>query len=134
MTNERPLPVRYPEDVEHLDGAMNALLRVPCCRTCDQRFWPPGPVCPADFGTDIGWDTDPGTGRVNSWVRFHKQYFTGDRVPYVVVQVRLDSGPNLTTTWTGAADPVIGEPVAVSFRTVGDDTVLPEFGPVPTHD
>ncbi|NKY51934.1 Zn-ribbon domain-containing OB-fold protein [Nocardia vermiculata] len=130
MSDRRPLPLRYPEDIEHLDGAANSLLRIPRCRTCDRRFWPPGPVCPHDFTSDIGWDTDPGTGRVNSWVRFHKQYFAGDEVPYIVVQVRLDSGPNITTTWAGDAEPVIGEPVSVSFRTVDEHTPLPEFGPV----
>ncbi|MEU0508052.1 MULTISPECIES: Zn-ribbon domain-containing OB-fold protein [Amycolatopsis] len=129
MTAARPLPIRYPEDVEHLDGAARGELRIPECRACGQRFWPPGPVCPRDFGTDIGWVTDTGTGRVHTWVRFHKRYFAGDEVPYVVVQVRLDSGPNLTTTWTGRADPVIGEPVVVSFREVGDSVFLPEFGP-----
>jgi len=50
-------------------------------------------------------------------------------VPYTVVQVRLDSGPNLTTTWTGPADPVIDEPVVVSFQQIGDAVTLPEFGP-----
>lgn len=130
MTTSRPLPTRHPEDVEHLDGAARGELRLPVCHTCGRVFWPAGPVCPRDFGTDLGWVTDPGTGRVHSWVRFHKQYFAGDDVPYVVVQVRLDSGPNLTTTWTGAGDPVPGEPVVVSFRKVGDGVFLPEFGPV----
>lgn len=129
MTTARPLPVRYPEDVEHLDGAARGELRVPACGSCGHRFWPPSPVCPRDFRRDVEWVTDAGTGRVHSWVRFHKQYFAGDEVPYVVVQARLDSGPNLTTTWTGAADPVPGEPVAVSFREVGDSVWLPEFGP-----
>lgn len=131
----RPLPPRHLEDVEHLDGAARGELRVPRCRRCGRTFWPPGPVCPRDFAPDPEWVTDPGTGTVWSWVRFHKRYFTGDDVPYVVVQVRLDSGPAITTTWTGAADPVVGEPVAVTFREVGrretgEPVVLPEFGPV----
>src|SRR5215217_123795 len=114
----RPLPVRYPEDVEHLDGAVRGELRMPCCRRCGREFWPPGPVCPRDFAADVGWVTDPGTGTVTSWVRFHKRYYDGDDVPYVVVQVRLDTGPRMTTTWAGAQDPVIGEPVSVSYREV----------------
>jgi uncharacterized OB-fold protein len=130
MSSARPLPVRYPEDVEHLDGAVRGELRIPVCRGCGEKFWPPGPVCPRDFGTDLGWVTDPGVGTVNSWVRFHKRYFAGDDVPYVVVQVRLDSGPRLTTTWAGPADPVVGGVVGVSFREVGDGVVVPEFGPV----
>lgn len=130
MSSARPLPVRYPEDAEHFDGAVRGELRIPVCHGCGEKFWPPGPVCPRDFGTDVGWVTDPGTGTVNSWVRFHKRYFAGDDVPYVVVQVRLDSGPRLTTMWAGTADPVIGGAVGVSFRVVGDGVALPEFGPV----
>lgn len=130
MSQARPLPTRYPEDVEHLDGAARGELRIPICHTCGHEFWPPGPACPRDFGTDLGWVTDPGTGTVNSWVRFHKRYFAGDDVPYVVVQVRLDTGPRLTTTWTGPGDPEIGGAVAVSFRALDDGSTLPEFGPV----
>jgi uncharacterized OB-fold protein len=128
MSN-RPLPLRYPEDVEHLDGAARGELRIPLCHSCGQAFWPPGPVCPKDFSPDVGWVTDPGSGVVTSWVRFHKRYFAGDDVPYTVVQVRLDSGPRLTTTWTGSSAPVIDERVAVSFRQVGESEFLPEFGP-----
>jgi uncharacterized OB-fold protein len=125
----RPLPPRYPEDVEHLDGAARGELRIPVCRACGHQFWPPGPVCPRDFSSAIAWTTDPGTGTVTSWVRFHKRYFADDDVPYIVVQVKLDSGPRLTTTWASDADPVIGEPVAVSYREAGESAWLPEFGP-----
>ncbi len=129
MERTRPLPVRWTDDIEHLDGAAHGELRLPHCRTCGRSFFPPGPVCPADFSDDIKWFTDPGHGVVNSWVRVHRPYFEGDEVPYVVVQVELDSGPRLTTSWTGTNSPVIGEAVEVSFRQVGPESWLPEFGP-----
>lgn len=128
----RPLPSRHEEDIEHLEGAERGELRLPRCLDCDTEFWPSGPVCRFCFGRNLDWVTDPGSGVVNSWVKAHKAYFEGDTVPYVVVQVTLDSGPQLTTSWTGAKDPVIGHAVAVSFRSVtkGDVTRwLPEFGP-----
>ncbi len=125
----RPLPIRWTEDIEHLDGAARGELRIPQCTACGREFWPAGPVCPHDFSDDIEWVTDPGDGIVNSWVRVHRPYFVGDVVPYIVVQVELGTGPRLTTSWTGAEDPVIGEPVTVSFRQVGDDAWLTEFGP-----
>lgn len=130
MTSTRPLPVRHPEDLEHLDGAVRGKLRIPRCRSCGQEFWPPGPVCPRDFSRDLEWVTDQGTGRVVSWVRFHKAYFEGDEIPYVVVQVELDSGPRLTTTWSGQHDPACDEPATVGFAEIRDGVVLPEFGPV----
>ena len=131
MERTRPLPIRWTEDVEHLDGAARGEQRIPHCSACGHQFWPAGPVCPADFSADISWVTDPGDGVVNSWVRVWRPYFEGDEVPYVVVQVELDTGPRLTTSWTGTADPVIGGAVSVSFRQVGPDAWLPEFGPRP---
>ncbi len=128
----RPLPGRHEEDLEHLAGAARGELRIPRCLDCDRQFWPSGPVCRFCFGRHLDWVSDPGTGVVNSWVKAHKQYFEGDVVPYVVVQVTLDSGPRLTTSWTGDRDPVVGEPVAVAFFSVtkGDDQRwLPQFGP-----
>ena len=125
----RPLPIRWTEDIEHLDGAARGELRIPRCNTCGREFWPAGPVCPRDFSDDVEWVTDPGDGIVNSWVRVHRPYFVGDEVPYIVVQVELDTGPRLTTTWTGSEDPVMGEAVTVSFRPAGEDAWLTEFGP-----
>ena len=125
----RPVPIRWTDDIEHLDGAARGELRVPHCRRCGHSFFPPGPVCPRDFSDDIVWVTDTGDGVVNSWVRVHRPYFVGDEVPYIVVQVQLASGPRLTTSWTGEHDPVIGAPVGVSFREAGPGSWLPEFGP-----
>ena len=116
--------------MEHLDGAARQELRLPRCRTCGHEFWPAGPVCPFDFARDVEWVTDSGDGAVNSWVRVHRPYFDGDDVPYIVVQVELTTGPRLTTSWTGASEPVIGERVAVSFRNLRDSVWLPEFGPI----
>jgi uncharacterized OB-fold protein len=127
---ERPLPPRYPDDLEHLDGAARGQLRLPRCRTCGRAFWPAGPVCPRDGSRDVEWVTDPGTGTVTSWVRFHKRYYADDPVPYVVVQVTLDSGPRMTTSWAADTDPALGQAVAVRFREVGPGVALPEFGPV----
>jgi uncharacterized OB-fold protein len=129
MTSTRPLPVRYPDDVEHLDGALRGELRIPRCRRCGQAFWPAGPVCPRDLSRDVEWVTDPGDGTVTSWVRFHRRYYDGDPVPYVVVQVTLASGPRLTTSWAGSDDPARGQRVAVGFRSVADGVALAEFGP-----
>lgn len=129
MLDPRPLPIRFPEDIEHLDGAARGELRVPACQSCGQQFWPPGPVCPRDFSADITWVTSPGTGNVHSWVQFHKRYFDGDEVPYVIAQVRLTEGPQLTTSWTGESPPRIGDPAIVSFREIKPGVVLPEFGP-----
>lgn len=128
----RPLPIRWTDDLEHLDGAARGELRLPHCNHCGRSFFPPGPVCPADFSADIAWVTDPGEGIVNSWVRVHRPYFEGDEVPYVVVQVQLTTGPRLTTSWRAQRAPVIGEPVTVSFRQVGAEAWLPEFGPRPS--
>lgn len=129
----RPMPPRYLEDIEHLDGAARGELRIPRCRACGHCFWPAATVCPRDMSDDIEWVTDSGSGTVSSWVRFHKQYYSDDPVPYVVVQVELASGPRLTTSWTGQRAPAVGEPVSVSFRETQPGVYLPEFGPATSH-
>lgn len=126
-SHTRPLPVRYRDELEHWDGAARGELRVPRCTACKRCFWPPGPVCPRCMSWDVDWVTASGRGRIVTWVRFHKRYFEGDEVPYEVVQVELEEGPRLTTTFAGE-DPEIGMPVQAVFRTV-DDATLPEFAP-----
>ena len=133
-TDTRPLPVRHREDVEHLDGASRGELRLPRCRCCGAAFWPAGPVCPRDFSPDVEWVTDPGTGTITSWVRFHRAYFAGDAVPYDVVQVTLDSGPRLTTSWAGTGSPACGQRVTASFRPLPEGAALVEFGPAAAAD
>ena len=49
-------------------------------------------------------------------------------MPYVVVQVRLDSGPRLTSSWSGPDAPVCGQRAGVRFRDVGDGVRVAEFG------
>lgn len=124
----RPLPVRYRDDAEHWDGAARGELRIPYCAECRRCFWPPGPVCPRCLSWNVAWTTASGRGRILTWVRFHKRYFEDDEVPYEVVQVELEEGPRLTTTWAGR-EPQVGMPVRVVFRRVADGTVLPEFAP-----
>ncbi len=61
MERTRPLPIRWTEDIEHLDGATRGELRIPRCTSCGREFWPAGPVCPFDFSADVDWVTDPVT-------------------------------------------------------------------------
>lgn len=65
---------------------------------------------------------------MGTWVRFHKRYFEGDAVPYDVVQVELDEGPRLTTSFAGD-DPAVGMRVRAVFREASEGIVLPEFAP-----
>lgn len=124
----RPVPGSFAEDESHWDAAANRELLVMHCRDCGNPFWPAGPVCPIDFSENVGWIEVSGEGSVSSWVRFHKRYYEDDRVPYIVVQVRLLEGPRMTTSWTGESDPSIGMHVYVSFRKFRG-VWLPEFGP-----
>jgi uncharacterized protein len=124
-----PLPLNHHDDRGHWEGATNGELRLPRCSDCGQLFWPAGPVCPACFSFGVQWTTCSGRGRVASWVRFHKRYFEGAPVPYVVVLVEVEEGPRLTTTWAGGEDPAIGMEVEVCFADRGG-FVLPEFRPL----
>jgi uncharacterized OB-fold protein len=62
VSDPRLLPPRYPEGVEHLNGADLRELRIPACHRCGAGFWPSDSVCPHDFSPDLEWRANPGNG------------------------------------------------------------------------
>jgi uncharacterized OB-fold protein len=123
-----PLPILHHDDRGHWEAAARGELAVPRCRECGLAFWPGGPVCPACLSWAVEWERCSGRGRVTSWVRFHKRYWEGAEVPYVVVLVELEEGPRLISGWASDEEPRVGAPVEVCFRG-REGVVLPEFRP-----
>ena len=62
------------------------------CRDCGHWTWPARPLCSGCHGENLAWEPVKGTGEVHSWIVTHQIYAPHfkDRVPYVVVLVRLD--------------------------------------------
>jgi uncharacterized OB-fold protein len=122
-----PPPRPHHDDRGYWEGAAVGELRIPRCHDCGRFFWPGGPVCPSCLSTAVEWTRVSGRGRVSSWVRFHKRYFEGADVPYVVAQIDLDERPRLFAT-LHTDDPRVGLEVEVVF-TPRESFVLPEFVP-----
>jgi uncharacterized protein len=127
----RFVPVIYAEEQPFWKAAREHRLVLQSCDRCHRAWYPIGPNCPRCLSTDFTWQELRGTGKVSSFVVFHKPWadWLRDRVPYVVAQVELDEGPRLTANLPGVAieDVRIGMPVSVVFEDVSPEISLPQF-------
>ena len=123
-----PLPVPTEMDRPYWDGAAVGRLRMQSCVSCQQVFFPPGRRCRHCGSAETQWRDLSGRGRIWSWVTFQRRYFPDMPPPYIVVRVRLDEGPFLTTNLveTGGRPPAIDDPVRIVFQDAGG-LVLPQF-------
>lgn len=83
------------------------------CNDCEERFFPPAPVCPSCHSWSVDWIESNGTGELYSFTR---QHATADGFPDEIVAgvVELDEGPRLVTAIDEAyADLVLGDRVRV---------------------
>ena len=112
----------------HRAGLDSGVLRFQLCECCGHRWLPPREECPQCLRSNYRWEAALGTGRVISWVIFHRAYdpdFT-DQVPYNVILVELDEGPRLLSNLV-AGFPVSELPVRAQFG--GEDVALVRFVP-----
>lgn len=127
---ERPLPAASPDYVPLRESARDGELRLQRCGGCGRFRYPVSPVCFACFSPAYGWEPVAGTGRVASWVVFHRAYFAGfDAPPYTVVQAELDEGPRLTANLRPDEPDrlAVGARVRLVYERVADGVVLPQW-------
>ena len=129
MTYNKPLPNIDALSQPFWDAAKDSRLVVQRCSTCNDRHFPPGPVCPQCLSSEQTWETVSGTGTLEGWVDFHRAYWDGfkDDLPYRCCLVRLDEGPVLVSNLVGDAEPRFGAPVKVVFEPVTDEITMPKF-------
>lgn len=99
------------------------------CGGCGAFRHPIAPVC-AWCGDDRAtWEPVRGTGRVFSWVRYHRAYVPhfAPLVPYVVLTVELDEGPRLYGRLADGVEPVIGMPVRAIVERWSDGVCVLAF-------
>lgn len=127
----KPLPPITNLNRPYWDGLREGRLRMQQCPACRLIWYPPGPLCPQCWSTDIEWTTLSGRGTVNSWVVFHQAYLKGfdDEVPFNVAEVALEEGPRLMTNLVGIdIDQIeVGMPVEIVFDAVTDEVTLAKF-------
>lgn len=127
------LPVIDGVDESFWEAARAHELRMQRCEECGCLWWSPGPVCPDCWSERYEWVELSGTGRVNSWVVFHRPYWPDleDEVPYTVAEIELEEGPRyLATVVDCDADDIYrGMPVEVVFEDTTSAITLPKFRP-----
>ncbi len=69
------------------------------CEGCGHNWLPPRADCPSCLAPGPAWQQACGTGRVVSWVVYHKAYadHLKDHIPYDVTIVELDEGVRILT-------------------------------------
>lgn len=103
-------------------------LAVQLCEACGDLHFPASPVCPECLDDRQRWQPVSGRGRLQSWVEFHRAYWSGFEadLPYRSCLVQLDEGPLLISNLVG--DPgEIGCPVQVVFERATGEITLPKF-------
>ena len=130
MSYDKPLPRIDTLNKPFWDAAREQRLVVQTCTACGDTRFPPSPVCPKCLSPEQTWKTCSGRGTLESWVDFHRAYWTGyqDALPYRVCLVRLEEGPLLVSNLVGNSDNArLGAPVHVTFDAVTNDITLPKF-------
>jgi len=126
----KPVPRPSPESAAFWEGAQAQRLMLPCCNVCGKFWFPPSQRCRHCLAADFAWVQASGTGRIYSFVVYHRVYHPGfeDAVPYVVAIVELDEGPRLLTNIVGVApeDVRCDARVRVNFQE-RDGMTLPMF-------
>ena len=90
-------PLLQGDNAAHFKAAGNGRLLVPHCRACGHHWFPAAHICPMCLSEAVDWAEVSGRATLWSWCEFHRPYFksTRDKVPYVVIAVTLDEGPQL---------------------------------------
>jgi uncharacterized OB-fold protein len=72
-------------------------LRLQRCSGCGIYRYPPGACCPNCLSTDATWEKVSGSGRVLSWMTYHRQYLPAYPAPTTIVAAELEEGPIFIT-------------------------------------
>ena len=99
----KPVPRPSPESLPFWQAAKENRLLLPRCNHCGRYFFPPSQRCRHCLSKDIAWAESKGTGRIYSFVVYHRSYhpaFEAD-IPYVVAIVELDEGVRLLSNIVG---------------------------------
>jgi uncharacterized OB-fold protein len=130
---KRPLPVPDVDSKEFWDSCKRHELQLQKCQECHEFHFPPGPICPNCFSTNLKWEKISGKGEVHSYTTVHRPSNPDwdDAVPYNISAIALDEGPHMLSNVVGCRpqEVKIGMKVEVTFDDVTGDITLPKFKP-----
>jgi uncharacterized OB-fold protein len=124
MALVRPEPRRNVYEQPFWDFVEQHRLSLQRCSGCGAFRYPPGPVCFRCLSDEYAWTPLEGTGRLLSWVVFHRQYFPELPPPYVVAAARVTEGPILIANLVGGDRRRLR--VDAPVRIVYEDAATPE--------
>lgn len=133
------LPVISDVDRSFWEGVRNREFNIQKCEECDSLRWPPGDVCPYCWSEDYWWFELSGRGEVNTWVVFHRAYWSDikEALPYNVAEIELKESTEenplryiSNVTEVKNEDIYCGMPVEVVYEDVTEEVTLPKFKPV----
>ena len=129
----KPLPSPLAFERPYWDHARAHRLALQRCARCATFRFPASPVCAECDCGEYTWTPTGGTGKLLSWVVFHRCYFPSFErdMPYNVALVQLDEGPVLCSNIVGTdnASLRIGMRLAVVFEDVSPEFSIPKFRP-----
>lgn len=126
------VPVVTPELEPFFEAARDGRLVVQRCSSCGALRFPARGLCAVCLSRESEWSEVSGRGEVYSFFWMHQVYHPAlaGEVPYAVVVVKLEEGPNMMTNILDCPKDQlrIGLPVEVTFEQRGD-VRLPQFRP-----
>lgn len=131
-----PRPIPEYDAEEFWAGCNRGELLMQRCKQCQKFRWLPRPMCPYCHSLEKEWVKVSGRGRVHTWtIITHPVHPAAvDKVPYNVVQVRLDEQPDLliVSNLVGVKNEDIQFDMAVEvvFEELEPGVKLPKFKPV----
>lgn len=129
-----PFPPNDPASRPHWDGAKLGKLMLAQCMNCGQYRFPASTFCSTCRHSGFDWICTSGRGTIQSFCRFHRAYWQvfEDRLPYTVIQVKLDEGVQLMSNFASspAISPSIGMRVSACYETVQEGLTLIKFSPL----
>ncbi|HUA94627.1 MAG TPA: OB-fold domain-containing protein [Acidimicrobiales bacterium] len=128
---EWPHPAVNRDTAFFWEGTRQHELRIQRCGGCGLLRHPPLPSCPACGSSDWEVVVASGAGTVYSYVVHHHPPVPPLTTPFVVVLVELAEGTRVIGNLL-EADPSsvqVGMPVEVTFVTIDDELVLPQWRP-----
>jgi uncharacterized protein len=132
-TYEKPIPVRDELTEGYWRAAQQGVLVIQRCQDCHFYVHYPRELCPRCLGRNLAFQPVSGRGVVYSYTVMHAALLPGfgPDVPYLCAVVELDEqrGLRMLGNILNAApgEISIGDPVRVTFVTVAEGVVLPQF-------
>jgi len=126
----QPAPTPDGLDAPHWEGAREHKLVLQRCGACGRFQMPPEWICHRCHSFDVSWEEVEGEGVVFSWMRVHHANLPTlkDRLPYIVVVVRIPAADNVKVLGNllgdGNQEIAIGDRVRVAFEDKADATLI----------